>query len=134
MAKLFKKKEIFKVKSVAMDPTKMGEPTSADEYQKRGMALYARKQYTEAELDLKKAILLDSNHIDSSYSLGMVLKALDRKDEAIAAFTQVLNLLAAQTGSNNSKHDMLRRLALGHINEMTQGDWNLEKEIWKHIE
>ena len=134
MAKLFKKKEIFKVKSIELDPTNMGEPTSADEFQKRGMALYARKQYTDAEVDLKKAISLDSNHIDSYYSLGMVLKALDRKEEAIAVFTQVLNLLGTQTGSNTSKHDMLRRLALGHINEMTQGDWNLEKEIWKHIE
>jgi tetratricopeptide (TPR) repeat protein len=134
MAKLFKQKEIFKVKSVPMDPTKMGVPTSADEFQKRGMALYARKQYKEAEADLKKAISLDSNHLDSYYSLGMVLKALDRKEDAIAAFTQVLRILESQSGTSSSKNDMLRRLALGHVNEMTQGDWNLEKEIWKHIE
>jgi len=134
MAKLFQKKEIFKVKSVTMDPANMGVPTSADEFHKRGMALYARKQYSDAEVDLKKAISLDSNHIDSYYSLGMVLKARDRKEEAIAAFTQVLNLLGSQAEQNTSKHDMLRRLALGHVNEMTQGDWNLEKEIWKHID
>jgi tetratricopeptide (TPR) repeat protein len=134
MAKLFKKKEIFKVKSIAMDPTKMGEPTTAEEFQKRGMALYARKQYAGAEIDLKKAISLDSTHIDSYYSLGMVFKAVNRKDEAVAAFTKVLNLLSSQEGASTSKNDMLKRLALGHINEITQGDWNLEKEIWKHIE
>ena len=134
MAKLFKKKEIFKVKSVPIDPASLGEPTSADEFQKRGMAFYARKQYDAAEGDLRKAISMDSNHVDSHYSLGMVLKACDRKEEAIIAFNQVLELMAANPGSNTAKKDMLRRLALGHINEMAQGDWNLEKEIWKHIE
>jgi tetratricopeptide (TPR) repeat protein len=133
MAKLFKKKEIFKVKSVPIDPSGMGEPSSADEFQKRGMAFYARKQFDAAEGDLRKAISLDSNHLDSYYSLGMVLKALDRKEDASVAFNQVLELIATNPVSNTSKNDMLRRLALGHINEMSQGDWNLEKEIWKHI-
>jgi tetratricopeptide (TPR) repeat protein len=134
MARLFKKKEIFKVKSVPMDPSSMGEPTSADEFQRRGMAFYARKQFEAAESDLKKAISLDSNHIDSYYSLGMVFKAVDRNEEAIAAFNQVLNLIGKNSSLDKTKYDMLRRLALGHVNEMTQGDWNLEKEIWKHIE
>jgi tetratricopeptide (TPR) repeat protein len=133
MNKLFKKKEIFKVKSVPVDPAGMQEPTSADEYQRRGVAYYARKQFSAAETDLKKAISLDTNHLDSYYSLGMVLKALDRKEEASAAFTQVLTLISAYPDSNTTRYDMLRKLALGHINEMNQGDWNLEKEIWKHV-
>ena len=133
MAKLFKKKEIFKVKSVPVDPSKMGEPSTADEYQKRGMAYYARKQYSDAETDLRKAVSLDSNNIDSYYSLGMVLKALNNKEEAIEAFQKVLNLIGATPGVNSTKNDMLKRLALGHINEISQGDWNLEKEIWKHV-
>jgi len=133
MKKLFKKKEIFKVKSVPVDPTAMGEPKSADEYQRRGMAYYARKQYDAGEADLKKAISLDANHIDSFYSLGMVLKAQNRKDEAVEAFTQAINLITASPDAAKANKDMLRRLALGHINELKQGDWNLEKEIWKHI-
>jgi tetratricopeptide (TPR) repeat protein len=134
MAKLFKKKEIFKVKSVPIDPSSMGEPATADEFQRRGMAFYARKQFSDAEGDLRKAISLDSNHVDSYYSLGMVLKAVDRKEEAIVVFKQALDLIGSNPSSNTAKNDMLRRLALGHINEMSQGDWNLEKEIWKHIE
>ncbi len=134
MAKLFQKKEIFKVKSVEVDPTTMGEPSTADEYQKRGMAFYARKQYDDAVVDLKKAVSLDGNNIDSFYTLGMVLKAIDRKEEAVQAFTSALDLIKTNPGPNSAKYDMLKRLALGHINEMTQGDWNLEKEIWKHIE
>jgi hypothetical protein len=63
----------------------------------------------------------------------MVLKACDRKEEATAAFRKVLDLIAVNPESHTAKSDMLRRLALGHVNEMSQGDWNLEKEIWKHI-
>ncbi len=132
MRKLFKKKEIFKVKSLPVDPSSMGEPSTVEDFQKRGMAYYARKQFTEAEADFKKAISMDGNNIDSFYSLGMVLKAMNRKDDAVAAFKQALNLIRAIPDEKTTKSDMLRRLALGHVNEMTQGDWNLEKEIWKH--
>jgi len=133
MRKLFKKKEIFKVKSLPVDPNSMGEPSAVEEFQKRGMAYYARKQFKEAEADLKKAVSMDGNSIDSFYSLGMVLKAMNRKEDAVAAFKQALTLISSVADENKTKYDMLRRLALGHVNEMTQGDWNLEKEIWKHI-
>ena len=134
MRQLFKKKEIFKVKSVPIDPGAMVQPTTVDEFQKRGMAYYARKQYKEAVTDLEKAVSLDGNNIDSYYSLGMVLKAMNKNDAAVSAFKQVISILATQAGTGGTKYDMLRRLALGHINELTQGDWNLEKEIWKHVE
>jgi tetratricopeptide (TPR) repeat protein len=133
MKKIFSKKEIFKVKSQAMDPTKMAEPTTAEEFQRRGMAYYARNEYKAAEDDLKQSILLDENNIDSFYCLGMVSKAMDLKNEAVEAFLQVLNLIRASGDSDKTKNDMIRRLARGHINEITQGDWNLEKEIWQRI-
>ncbi len=131
MSPLFKKKEIFKVKSVPVDPTSMNQPTTAEDYIKRGMAYYARKQFKEAEADLKKAVSMNGTNIDSYYSLGMVLKAMDKKDEAVQAFNQAISLIRARPDSSAVKYDMLRRLALGHVNELTQGDWNLEDEIWK---
>lgn len=134
MAKLFKKKEIFKVKSHPVDPASIPDPSTADEYQRRGMAYYARKEFNTAENDLKKAVLLDPNHIDAFYSLGMVMKAVNRKDEAISAFNQVVNCITNNAAMKTAKSEMLRKLALGHINEISQGDWNLEKEIWKHVE
>lgn len=97
------------------------------------MAHYARKQYAEAEADLKKAISLDATSIDAYYSLGMVLKADNHKEDAVAAFNKAIELILAKTDASAIKYDMLRRLAVGHVNELTQGDWNLEKEIWKHI-
>jgi tetratricopeptide (TPR) repeat protein len=133
MVKLFKKKEIFKVKSVPIDPTSIAEPTTVDDYQRRGMAYYARKQFPEAEADLKKAISLDPKSIDSFYSLGMVYKAMGKDDDAVSAFKQVVNLITERSDASTVKNDMLRKLALGHMNEITNGDWNLEKEIWKRI-
>jgi tetratricopeptide (TPR) repeat protein len=132
MNKLFKKKEIFKVKSKPVDPASIGEPNTADEYQRRGMAYYARKQFEPAEIDLQKATQLDPNHIDSYYSLGMVMKAVGRKDDAVSAFKKVISLIANNQDLEKVKFEMLKRLAMGHVNEITQGDWNLEKEIWKH--
>lgn len=132
--KLFKKKDIFKVKSVPLDPTAISNPTTAVEYHRRGTAYYARQQYEAAVADFKQAIDLDVNMVDAYYSLGMVYKATKRKEEAVAAFNKVVELVASEVGSGKVSPDMLRRLALGHVNELTEGDWNLEQEIWKHTD
>ena len=132
--KLFPKKEIYKVKSVPLDPEKFSSPQNAAEYHQRGIAYYARKRYDAAVEDLNQAVALDGTMVDAYYSLGMVLKASGRTEEAVKAFRIVVDLLAPGAGLGKADIDMLRRLALGHINMLTQGDWNLEKEIWKHID
>ncbi len=126
-----KSKEIFQVKSVLVDPLSMDKPSKASEYLDRGMAFYARQKYAEAEADLQHAVTLDCNNIDAFYSLGMVLKGMQLRDNAVAAFSRAIELILAFPGAKTIRYDMLRRLALGHINQLTQGDWNLEKEIWK---
>jgi len=133
MAKIFSKKEILKVKSQILEPSNMGEPVSADDYLHRGTAYYARGEYEAAEADLRSLISKFGNQTDAYYVLGMVHKAAGRKVEATAAFNQVLQLLNTSTGEKSTKCDMLRRLALGHVNMINQGDWNLEKEIWQRI-
>jgi tetratricopeptide (TPR) repeat protein len=98
------------------------------------MAFYARKQYVEAENDMLQAISLDRNYIDAYYGLGMIHKAQDKKEDAINDFQKSLNLLEQGEGETNSRVDMLKRLAKGHINELSHGDWDLEKEVWKREE
>jgi tetratricopeptide (TPR) repeat protein len=132
--KLLPKKEISKVKSVPLDPEKISNPQNATEYHQRGIAFYARKQYDLAVADFSQAISLDGSMVDAYYSLGMVLKASGRTADSVKAFSKVADLLAPQAGVGKAEVDMLRRLALGHINMLTQGDWNLEKEIWKHTD
>src|SRR5512135_1670725 len=106
MNRIFKKKEIFKVKSVPIDPTTMGTPTTVDEYQKRGMAYYARKQFKEAEQDLNKAVSINGGSIDAYYSLGMVLKAMGRKDEAASAFKHAVAMISAMNMTGDTRLDM----------------------------
>jgi tetratricopeptide (TPR) repeat protein len=110
----------------------METPVTAVDFHRRGMAYYARKQYEQAVEDLKQAITLDSSFTDAYYSLGMVYKAMGKTEDACAAFQQVIDIIANEDSAGKVSLDMLRKLALGHINEMRQGDWNLEKEIWKH--
>jgi len=129
---MIKKREIFKVKSEPVNPMAYESPTTAQDFIRRGMAYYARKSYAEAEKDLQKAIGLDAREIEGHYRLGMVYKALKKKDEAIREFKTVIDLLDTQTSFSSAKYAMLRRLALGHVNEVSEGDWNLEKEIWRH--
>jgi hypothetical protein len=63
--------------------------------------------------------------------LGVSLKAQDRREETIKAFQTVVALLDKDQAINEVRKTMLHRLALGHINLLRQGDWNLEKEIWQ---
>lgn len=128
-----KKREIFKVKSIPVNPNTMENPTTAQDFAQRGMAFYARESYTEAENDLRQAITLDSKDIEGHYRLGMVYKAVKRSDEAVNEFKTVIELLDEINNLSASKYEMMRRLALAHINELTQGDWNLESEIWKRV-
>ncbi len=119
------------MKSIPFDPASMAQPGDANAFIRRGSAYYARKEYECAAIDLERAIAIDSSKIDSFYTLGMVFKAMQEKDKAVEAFTRVLELITVQPETDKIRCAMLRRLALGHINAITQGDWNLEKEIWQ---
>jgi tetratricopeptide (TPR) repeat protein len=131
---IFKRKEIFKVESEEVKPEELAEPNNAEEFFNRGMAFYARKQFEEAEKDMLKAISIDQDFYDAHYSLGMIRKAQDRKDEATQAFQHTLFLLEQMEDQKNPRIDMLKKLAKGHINEINIGDWDLEKEVWKREE
>ena len=130
---MFRKKDILKVKSIPLDPATMQNPTTAEDYMKRGIAFYARKQYDRSEEDLKIAVSLNAELVDAYYNLGLTLKAVFRKEDSIQAFEKCIELLAKGLVGNHNRSEMLRRLAKGHINEQRTGDWDLEKEIWHHI-
>lgn len=130
---MFKKKEIIKIKSIAVDPATMRDLTTAEEYFNRGTAYYARKKFDLAEKDLQTSIAMNGEMVDAYYVLGMVLKAAARGQEAVQAFETVLDLLGKGLVKNSNRVAMLRRLSKGHINEIQTGDWDLEKEIWQRV-
>lgn len=128
-----KSKGARSVKSSPVDPSTLPQPDSSSDYLRRAMSYYARKNYEKAMEDFNKAITLDPASEDAYYGLGMALKAAGNNTDSIQAFKSVINIMAESQDNSHDRKVMLRRLALGHINEMVSGDWNLEKEIWKHI-
>jgi tetratricopeptide (TPR) repeat protein len=129
----FKKKTVEPVAVSPLNPDDMPAPTDFDGYLRRGWAYHARGKHLEAEQDIRQALKLDSESVDAHYVLGLVLKAQGKKEEAVASFKQTIDLIESGKIEDKSKNEIMHRLANGHYNELTIGDWNLEKEIWQHI-
>jgi tetratricopeptide (TPR) repeat protein len=120
-----------------MPPDPTTNPTQSktyEDYYREGWSLHgSKKDEDAAEENFRKAIALNPKSVDAYYGLGLVLKTQDRRQEAIAAFQQVVDLLDANTVEDRNRSQMLHRLSIGHINKLKTGDWDLEKEIWKRI-
>ncbi len=93
-------------------------------------AYMRRDREEKAEMDFRRALDLDPDSIDANYVLGLVLKAQGRFEEAVEQFQKAIDLLEAGNLDDKARIEMLRRLSLGHINELKKGDWDLEKEVW----
>ena len=131
LRQLFKKQdEVIVTETI---PASIPEPQDPEGYQRRGYAYYSRGEYLAAEADFKAALKLDPKTVDSAFALGLTYKMQKRPEEGIQAFQHVVQLIEAGAIDGKSRKEMLRRLAKGHINEMSSGDWNLEKEIWQKI-
>lgn len=126
----FRKKSDHKEVSDTHDPDLIPEPVDLESSMRRGWAYHSRGKESQAEADFRKALEFAPNSVDANYALGLVLKAQGRKEEAIQAFNQTLQLLEAGSVKDPTRAEMLHRLALGHINELSLGDWNLEERIW----
>lgn len=130
ITRLFKQKDKEVTQSIKVDPEQMPEPSDLAGFMRRGWAYHARKQEDFAEADFRRALAIDPRSVDASYGLGLILKAQGRKDEAINAFRKTLELIADGAVEDRIRAEMLRRLSLGHINELSIGDWNLEEMVW----
>lgn len=128
---IFRRKAAQENNIAEKDPDKMPEPTDIQGFMRRGWAYHSRGDQARAEADFKQALALDSHSVDANYAIGLVYKAQNKKEPAIEAFNHTIELI--QSGAleeEQSRAEMLRRLALGHINELTIGDWNLEDQVW----
>jgi tetratricopeptide (TPR) repeat protein len=114
-----------------LEPDAIPHPKTADEYQLRGYAYYAKGDYAAAQADFQQAVALAPTDVESVYALGLAYKLLGRLQEGVDAFQKALDLIHSGVVEDATRAEMLGRLAKGHLNIMTSGDWNLEKEIWK---
>ena len=129
----FKKKIVKQEAVIPLIPEDMPAPTDFDGYLRRGWAYHARGKHQEAEQDIHQALKLDADSVDAHYFLGLVLKAQGKREEAVASFRETIGLIEAGKIENKARNEIMHRLSNGHFNELTIGDWNLEKEIWQHI-
>lgn len=127
----FRRKDDQEDKLKGMDPNDMAEPSDLTGFMRRGWAYHSHGQHEQAENDFRKALKLDPKSVDANYVLGLVFKAQGRKKEALESFNKVLELLQAGKVNDAARSEMLRRLSLGHINELEKGDWDLQTEVWR---
>jgi tetratricopeptide (TPR) repeat protein len=126
----FKKKSDEKEVVGEYDPKELPEPTDYESFMRRGWAHHARGEQDRAETDFRRAISYSPESVDANFALGLNLKSQGRKDEAVEVFNKTMQLLEREEDERDSKTEMMRRLTLRHINELTIGDWNLEDQIW----
>jgi tetratricopeptide (TPR) repeat protein len=116
-------------------PAGSGTPKSADDYLQLGWYQHAKdKLHAAAEESFRQAAVLKPNMVEAHYGLGLALKALGRPQEASVEFQKVVDLIESGGIDDPTRSAILRRMAIGHINQMRSGDWNLEKELWQRKE
>jgi tetratricopeptide (TPR) repeat protein len=128
----FKKKAAKQNTVEVVDPRDMPKPSDLASFLRRGWAYHSRQNESAAEGDFRSALALDGDSVDAHYGLGLSLKSQGRREDAVAIFKKALTLLGTVEGAGQVRSSMLHRLILGHINELTLGDWNLEQEVWHH--
>lgn len=106
-------------------------PHSAVAHTNLGWGLYGQKQLAEAIKEFQEALRLEALSFDAQYGLGLAHKAMGAKAEAVAAF-RAAHALAEQL-DNLARSQMLRHLLHAHINQLTTGDWGLDKELHLHV-
>ncbi len=126
----FKKKSIEKEETAAIDPNEFKEPTGYNGFMQRGWAYHARGNQDQAESDFRRALSYSPESVDANYALGLVMKSQGNKEGAVELFNKAMELIKQGKIESHSQSEMMRRLTLGHINELTTGDWNLEDQIW----
>lgn len=126
----FKKKGKEDEEAIEVAPDKFSEPTDYDGFMRRGWAFHTSGDQDRAESDFRRALSYSPGSVDANFALGLVFKSQGMEDEALESFNKTMELIKAGKINEHAKSEMLRRLTLGHINELSTGDWNLEDQIW----
>ncbi len=126
----FKRKSAEKEDLTEFESTESKEPTDYEGFMRRGWAFHAHGDQEQAESDFRRAISYSPESVDANFALGLVMKSQGNKDEAVELFNKSMKLIEQGKIDDPAKSTMMRRLTLGHVNELTTGDWNLEDQIW----
>jgi tetratricopeptide (TPR) repeat protein len=118
------------IKTNIPDPALLN-PKNNDELVERGWLFYSHKDYVKAEIDLLKALDESPDNPDILYALGLNYKASGNNKKALESFDNATGVLDKLEDRVRAR--MLLRLIHGQINQIRDGNWNLEKEIWHYV-
>ncbi len=93
-----------------------------------GWAMYAAGKYPQAAEAARECRNRAASDPEPSYLLGMALKAAGDGGAAVAAFRAAAAVLPDMQDAVRGA--MLRRLAVGQVNWIERGKWDLEPETW----
>lgn len=119
----------FKVVEETVPNPESIHPTKASDYVRRAWLFYSNHDYGKSIDDYYKALESDPDNVDTVFGLGLALKADGKKEKAVESFEKALTLIDKL--EDHVRARMLKRLIIGHINQIRSGDWNLEKELWQ---
>jgi Tfp pilus assembly protein PilF len=126
----FKKKNGEAKETSEIEPGEIKEPNDHDSFMQRGWSYHARGEEDKAESDFRRAVSFSPESVDANYAMGLIMKSQGKTQEAVELFEKTMELILQGKIEAHSKSEMMRRLTLAHINELTTGDWNLEGQIW----
>lgn len=105
------------------------KPDSAQARANLGWGYYGKELYDEAVGQFERALALDSQHIEAHYGMALSWKKLGKTDKAMAEFKKAATL--AGRIEDKVRAQMLLRLIHGHVNFVTNGDWNISADLWR---
>lgn len=106
----------------------LAAPNDSAAWMRWAWALYGDGQPAQAAIQARRAGELNAGDPEAAYLLGMSLKAAGDRAGAVAAFrAAAANMPHLQDAGRAA---MLRRLAIGQVNWLERGLWDLEPETW----
>ena len=118
--------ELSRVESLKLEVEK--NPTDVHNHLRLGWTYYGEDKSEEAVNAFQAAVDRFPNDVEALYALGLALKKASKDEEALKFFEQVIDLVEQM--DDQVRGEMLRRLAIGHANQIKAGDWDLSGEIW----
>lgn len=110
-------------------PETIQNPTTAEDFTRRGWTLHVQGEQDRAEKDFRRAVELDSQSVEAHYGLGMALRARRKGDEAIRVFEKTIELIdAGELEEDSARATMLRRLSRSHITMIQKGNFGTQSD------
>ncbi|MXN65325.1 tetratricopeptide repeat protein [Stappia sp. GBMRC 2046] len=82
------------------------EPEYAEGWNRRATVYYLQQNFGRSLTDIERVLAIEPRHWGAISGLGIILRRLDRKEEALATFKKVLELNPMSTNARKAVEDL----------------------------